>query len=66
MSERVAPSSIEGRTPSSHSEGRAVNISNVTAGYGDRAAVSDITLDLARGSLTAIFGPNGGGKSTLL
>ena len=66
MNERVAPSVIEGRTPFSRSEGRAVTISSVSAGYGDRAAISDITLDLARGSLTAIFGPNGGGKSTLL
>ena len=38
----------------------------MTAGYGERPAISDINLDLARGSLTAIFGPNGGGKSTLL
>jgi ABC-type Mn2+/Zn2+ transport system ATPase subunit len=66
MNERVAPSVIEGRTPFSRSEGRAVTISSVSAGYGERAAISDITLELAQGSLTAIFGPNGGGKSTLL
>ena len=66
MSERVAPSDLEGRTPLSPPQERAVAISSVTAGYGERAAISDINLDLARGSLTAIFGPNGGGKSTLL
>ena len=44
----------------------AVSITALTAGYGDRAAVSEVNLDLAVGSLTAIFGPNGGGKSTLL
>ena len=66
MSKSVARSVAEGRTPFSHPEGRAVAISSVTAGYGERAAISDVNLDLARGSLTAIFGPNGGGKSTLL
>ena len=66
MNERVAPSVLEVRTPSSHPGGRAVTISNISAGSGERAAISDITLELAQGSLTAIFGPNGGGKSTLL
>jgi len=66
MSERVATSVLEGQANRSRPQERGVAISNVTAGYGDRAAISDINLLLARGSLTAIFGPNGGGKSTLL
>jgi len=44
----------------------AISVRHLTAGYGDRAAISDVSLELATGSLTAIFGPNGGGKSTLL
>ena len=44
----------------------AVVLHGVTAGYGDRAAIQDVNLEIAAGSLTAIFGPNGGGKSTLL
>ena len=44
----------------------AVMLNGVTAGYGDRAAIQDVNLAIAAGSLTAIFGPNGGGKSTLL
>lgn len=44
----------------------AISIKGVTAGYGERAAISEVNLDLKSGSLTAIFGPNGGGKSTLL
>ena len=44
----------------------AVVLHGVTAGYGDRAAIEDVNLEIAAGSLTAIFGPNGGGKSTLL
>ncbi len=44
----------------------AIELVDVTAGYGDRAAISSVSLNLVPGSLTAIFGPNGGGKSTLL
>lgn len=34
--------------------------------YGDRAAVTDITLTIPAGSLTALIGPSGCGKTTLL
>jgi ABC-type Mn2+/Zn2+ transport system ATPase subunit len=44
----------------------AVRLRDVTAGYGERIALEEISLDLPTGSLVAIFGPNGGGKSTLL
>lgn len=49
-----------------HTSATVIEISNLTAGYGSRAAISDVSLSLTPGSLTAIFGPNGGGKSTLL
>lgn len=35
-------------------------------GYGDRAVVEDLAIDLPRGEVTAIVGPNGCGKSTVL
>jgi ABC-type cobalamin/Fe3+-siderophores transport system ATPase subunit len=35
-------------------------------GYGDRTIVDELSLDLARGQVTAIVGPNGCGKSTVL
>jgi ABC-type Mn2+/Zn2+ transport system ATPase subunit len=38
----------------------------VSAGYGTAIALRDVDLDIGRGSLLAIFGPNGGGKTTLL
>ncbi|MGZ8437359.1 MAG: metal ABC transporter ATP-binding protein [Candidatus Limnocylindrales bacterium] len=38
----------------------------MTAGYEGRAALEGVTLEIARGSLLAVFGPNGGGKTTLL
>jgi ABC-type Mn2+/Zn2+ transport system ATPase subunit len=53
------PASVPGPTP-------AVRLRGVTAGYGDRVALSDVDLEIARGSLLAVIGPNGAGKSTLL
>ena len=44
----------------------AVATRGVWAGYDGRPALEDVTLDIPRGALVAIFGPNGGGKTTLL
>jgi ABC-type Mn2+/Zn2+ transport system ATPase subunit len=44
----------------------AVSIRDVTVGYDGQPALEDVDLEIARGSLLAIFGPNGGGKTTLL
>lgn len=44
----------------------SVRFRNVTLGYDARAAVHHLDGEIAAGSLTAIVGPNGGGKSTLL
>jgi ABC-type Mn2+/Zn2+ transport system ATPase subunit len=44
----------------------AVRIAGVSAGYDHRPALEDVSLEIPAGSLVAIFGPNGGGKSTLL
>jgi ABC-type Mn2+/Zn2+ transport system ATPase subunit len=44
----------------------AVALDHVTAGYGPRIALSDVTLTVGAGSLLAVIGPNGAGKSTLL
>lgn len=44
----------------------AVHVRDVTAGYDQRAALDGISLDVPAGSLVAVFGPNGGGKTTLL
>ena len=62
----VSPSVNEDSLAAERAGGQAVTISGVTAGYGDRAAISNVHLTLQTGSLTAIFGPNGGGKSTLI
>jgi branched-chain amino acid transport system ATP-binding protein len=44
----------------------ACRLDRVTKLFGAVAAVSDVTLDFATGSLTCLIGPNGAGKSTLL
>jgi ATP-binding cassette subfamily B protein len=44
-----------------------IRFRNVTAGYGNRdAAVSNLDLDIARRGHTAIVGPSGAGKTTVL
>jgi manganese/zinc/iron transport system ATP- binding protein len=52
---------VTGPTPS-----LAVRLRDVTTGYGDRVALSDVDLEVPVGSLLAVIGPNGAGKSTLL
>ncbi|HET7636610.1 MAG TPA: metal ABC transporter ATP-binding protein [Candidatus Limnocylindria bacterium] len=44
----------------------AVGLADVNAGYRNRVALENVSVTIPRGSLVAIFGPNGGGKSTLL
>jgi iron complex transport system ATP-binding protein len=44
-----------------------VHVENVTLAYGaDAPVVSDLTLEVPAGRMTAVVGPNGSGKSTLL
>jgi len=44
----------------------ALALLGVSAGYGERAVLRDIDLEIEHGSWVAIVGPNGAGKSTLL
>ncbi len=43
-----------------------LSLRGVSGGYRGRAVVEDVTLELRRGEVTALLGPNGCGKSTLL
>jgi sulfate transport system ATP-binding protein len=44
----------------------SIDISHVTKKFGDFVAIDDVTLTIPTGQLTALLGPSGGGKSTLL
>jgi branched-chain amino acid transport system ATP-binding protein len=43
-----------------------LSLSGISCGYGANQVLRGISLDVAEGSLTAIIGPNGHGKTTLL
>jgi sulfate transport system ATP-binding protein len=44
----------------------AIEVRNVTKSFGGTPVLSDVSVDVRSGSLTALLGPSGGGKSTLL
>ncbi|MCU1245001.1 MAG: ytrB 1 [Acidobacteria bacterium] len=44
----------------------AIHIAGVTVRYGKRAAVDDVTFSVPRGSVYALLGRNGAGKSSLI
>ncbi|MBD3145694.1 sulfate/molybdate ABC transporter ATP-binding protein [Microbispora bryophytorum] len=44
----------------------AIEVRDVNKSFGTTPVLHDVSLDVAAGSLTALLGPSGGGKSTLL
>lgn len=44
---------------------QAIAVNGLTHRYGDRTALANLSLEIFRGELFAIVGPNGGGKTTL-
>jgi sulfate transport system ATP-binding protein len=44
----------------------AIEVRNITKTFGATPVLRDVSIDVASGSLTALLGPSGGGKSTLL
>jgi phospholipid/cholesterol/gamma-HCH transport system ATP-binding protein len=49
-----------------HQPNNLVSIRNLTFSRGDKKIFDDISLDFERGKITAIMGPSGTGKTTLL
>jgi len=66
--EPVAPPAPSHQHHAGHGGGPPLSIwlVDVSVGYEDRPVLEDVDLRLPAGSLTAVVGPNGGGKSTLL
>ena len=44
----------------------AIEVRGINKSFGTSPVLKDISVDIASGSLTALLGPSGGGKSTLL
>ncbi|MCC5581957.1 TOBE-like domain-containing protein [Microtetraspora sp. AC03309] len=44
----------------------AIEVRDVNKSFGTTPVLRDVSIDVASGSLTALLGPSGGGKSTLL
>ncbi len=44
----------------------SIRVENVSKNFSDFPALRDVSVDIPAGSLTALLGPSGGGKSTLL
>jgi sulfate/thiosulfate transport system ATP-binding protein len=44
----------------------SIHVEGISKRFGEATALDDVSLDVPSGSLTALLGPSGGGKSTLL
>ncbi len=58
------PTGVESEHPESPKEA-ALELRGISAGYGKSLAISGVTMHMPKGSVTAVLGPNGGGKTTL-
>jgi ABC-2 type transport system ATP-binding protein len=62
----VPTASFASRDRAGSADGPAVVVEDLRMQYGDKVAVDGLSLEVARGSVTAVLGPNGAGKTTTL
>ncbi len=43
-----------------------IELAKISAGYGNKTVIRDISLSIPKGKVTTLIGPNGSGKSTVL
>jgi sulfate transport system ATP-binding protein len=53
-------------TPAAAVDDVAIDVRHVSKSFGTTPVLNDVSVAIASGSLTALLGPSGGGKSTLL
>src|SRR5690606_34202572 len=49
-----------------HGGARMIELRHIEKKFGDNVVLKDVSVTFAEGSVTALVGPSGGGKSTLL
>ncbi len=64
---RAATATGQGQAGAATANGTvALSVQDLTLSFGQRAILSNVNVDIKRGSVTALIGPTGSGKTTLL
>ncbi len=67
LADTIAESQGAGATARTFTTREAVfELDNVTVSYGDKPAVSEVSMSMYKNAITALIGPSGCGKSTLI